>query len=474
MIHITISIAILLITGLAYLQDIPEMSFLMLELSILNIVVYCIRDLRNRMVLLFFIISFFVLLVSRVVISRYFDVSEFIYQTEDEMFPRLFLEIYTQLIVAMNCAFLAYFIITRKNRFEECQYDFNSKPSRAIRNASRNLAYVCFVFLLYALYRRISGVLVGGYGALYMDTEDLDIPFIVSFFANKFEMCMCLFLSTMPSKKEAKIPLIIFALSAVLSLFTGQRNGFVIPILFLVLYMYIRNDVPVKEKRKWISGRFLFAGLMLTPFLFVLMYLVMVIRGGKSSESGDIINLFLGSVYQLGSSVQVIHDTIFFHDELAKQDYYSLEPIIDFLVHNPFTDWIFQVPHYEPFSVDMALHGRSLGYSITYITQPERYFMGGSMGTSYIAEAWIDFGYIGIVIYSCIYGVVLGKVVPFCKKNILFSFLSLYSMMQIIYAPRFMATTFVSRFLEVKSWPFFLIIIMVYLAAKNNRKKKTL
>ena len=471
MIYLTISLIILIGTIIINCTNSVEICPILLEFSLINIVVYCIKDLQNRIVLLFFTIAFFVLLASRLVISRYFDVSSFIYQTKDELFGNLLIDVYSQLIVAINFVFIFYFIFSWRNQ-AFCSYSFDSDGVKAIRNCSKKLVYFCFLFSVFAIYKRIYGVLNGGYLALYMAAEDLDIPFYVSLFAGKFELCSCLFFATMPSKKECKVPLTLYILNAILSLFTGVRGNFVIPAMFVILYLYLRNYIPNRNDI-WLPGRVMLIGFVLTPLFFVLMYMVMNLRGGNDTESGSIMNLFLGSVYQLGSSVQVIHDTIYYHDDLIKQNFYSLEPLIDFIVHNPFTDWFLDIPRYEPQSVDMAVHGRSLGSSVTYLSETERYLMGGSMGSSYVAESWIDFGYWGIIFYSSIYGIVLGSVIRFCRKNFFCAFLALYSMMQIIYAPRALTTAFISRFIEVKAWPFLLLVYISYrISTKRSQHKR--
>ena len=42
---------------------------------------------------------------------------------------------------------------------------------------------------------------------------------------------------------------------------------------------------------------------------------------------------------------------------------------------------------------------------------------GGGLGSSYIAEAWKDFGYLGVIIFSYIYGLILALIPQWCHKG---------------------------------------------------------
>ena len=461
MIHVFISLTMLLVCLVSYLTKQADLCYITLEWSLLNIIVYCVRNLKERLVLLFFTFSFFVLLCSRMIISHYFDVSTFVYQTTDVMLPGLMEEVYMQLVVAVNSVYLSYaWVMSRRRGVVESEFRFDSYRLTNVRNWAKYLLYLCFLFCLVVIARKINAVSSGNYDALY-EEDGLHMPFLITLFANKFDMCACLFFATMPSRKECITPMFLYGIVAILNLFTGVRGNFVLPAMFIVIYLYLRNTVH-NGGEKWLTGRLLALGFMFVPVLFILMYFIMRIRSGNDMESGTYTNLALGSIYQLGSSVQVIHDTILYQSSLQQQNFYSLGPIIDFIVHNPFTDWIFNVPRYDYMSEGMALHGRSFGASITYYAQNSRFLNNGAMGTSFVAESWIDFGYWGIMFYGCLYGLILGNVVRFCKQNFWLAFIALYAMMQIIYAPRGITTAFLSRFIEVKSWPFLLLIYFVY------------
>ena len=124
---------------------------------------------------------------------------------------------------------------------------------------------------------------------------------------------------------------------------------------------------------------------------------------------------------------------------------------------------------YVPQTVEMAMCGHSLGSYLTYTVDPSRYLAGGGFGSSYIAEAWLDTGYFGVIFWSFIYGVILAKIYYWIKSNVWLSCLSFYMLINIVYAPRGHVISFISEFI---SPTYFLVMIIIYLYAKRSHRSK--
>ena len=100
----------------------------------------------------------------------------------------------------------------------------------------------------------------------------------------------------------------------------------------------------------------------------------------------------------------------FIEDEYRKEySFTNIPGIIDSYGNN----FIFQLlgigQEFKSNTAEIALNGHSLGSYLTYTYQTERFLLGGGMGSSFIAESWLDFGYIGVVGFSFIYGIILSK-----------------------------------------------------------------
>lgn len=92
------------------------------------------------------------------------------------------------------------------------------------------------------------------------------------------------------------------------------------------------------------------------------------------------------------------------------------------------------------------------------------------MGSSYIAEAFHDFGYIGVIIFSFVYGVFLQKVSSLKKGKTIRNAVIIMATYFILVAPRSNADSFIAEFFN---FSFLLTAAIVYFLSrsiKTNRR----
>ena len=118
----------------------------------------------------------------------------------------------------------------------------------------------------------------------------------------------------------------------------------------------------------------------------------------------------------------------------------------------------------------MALYGNNLGASISYIVLGSRYLNGHGLGTQYIAELFVDFGIIGIIIFNLFIGYILTRL-TYINYNSCYKFAFLLSALSgILYIPRNFATTWiVNTFFSIQNW---IIVIIVYMITNKIVKNK--
>lgn len=146
---------------------------------------------------------------------------------------------------------------------------------------------------------------------------------------------------------------------------------------------------------------------------------------------------------------------------------YSFGALIDYFGNNYISRIVTGSAPLKVGSAELATEGNSLDAAITYLESPEFYFNGGGMGSSFIAEAWHDFGYIGIMFFSIFYGVVLSKIPKLCTINVWIAVIALIFLKYIMYAPRARATGFIVATLSVSFWP---VAYLIYLKARKLKR----
>ena len=99
----------------------------------------------------------------------------------------------------------------------------------------------------------------------------------------------------------------------------------------------------------------------------------------------------------------------------------------------------------------------------------DAYLAGGGTGSSYIAELYYDFGYLGVFLGSCIYGLIFSSITNFKKVGIFGRSLAFIIVTQLLWAPRASFSAFLS-FIFAPSTIGLLILIFggAYISTKKS------
>ncbi len=136
------------------------------------------------------------------------------------------------------------------------------------------------------------------------------------------------------------------------------------------------------------------------------------------------------------------------YDYRIPNEMYSFGTLIEKLKYNPLSSLIFGIESLRGNSVERAVLGNSFAHAISYIVLPFGYLHGRGLGTCYIAEAYHDFGYIGIFIFSLVYGIILKKCSNFNSKNFIKRVMIMVVLGSLLMIPRANADSFISVFLK--------------------------
>ena len=418
---------------------------------------------EKRLLLMLFAFTVFIFGMSRIVIPAYYtnDYIENSLRYSMNFGPNVHSFIARACFLSLLGALLGFNIL--KSKFEPsysiCIHD-TFRYSR-IRKAAKYLYLLSSILVIYLIYSRFSFVLAFGYMDSYIDFNN-NLPTILNKFASTNSLCLYLFLATLPSKKEARPLLIIFFSISIFSLFTGGRTKFVMDLITLLIYYVLRNRLD--PENPWLTRKGKILMLASLPFLVALMFIVMLVRGESSADSFSFFDMVINSVYQQGSIIEVLGISYEQSDNIPDR-FWSFGRLIDSYNNN----FIFQILNigevYKSNTAAFAIHGHSLANYLTYTYQTKRFLSGGGMGSSFIAESWLDFGYLGIIFFSCIYGIVLSRFFYLAKKNIWFFAISFYMVNAIIYSPREGAGDFIS---DILSPTYLLLLFAIYFYSKNK------
>lgn len=337
--------------------------------------------------------------------------------------------------------------------------------------------YATIIFRIVYLILEIKFIREVGYHESYLVQEGrpprwLNIVGDFSFAAYFF------FLATMPKLRATLLPSALYILTGVLELLRGVRNPIMLNIFFVTVYYILRSGIVKIPKKVW------YGVLIAIPILLVLFIVAGEMRGGVSTtisnevETTGLLDKLLGFFYKQGVSARMIGDSKYFEKVIPKWKFYSFGEIIDFVKFSILGRILPGITEPTGQSVAMATQAHQLSHRLAFLIAPEAYLNRGlGVGSSYIAELYVDFSWIGIVLGSFVYGYFMKWFIDLIKKNSIFIRGAVFMMVrEFFFTPRAGYSSLLFRLLTETQ--ILIIVIMfalafgIYLVRKkeNNRR----
>lgn len=343
-----------------------------------------------------------------------------------------------------------------------------------IRKAAMVIFYIFSIFSVIVNGEKVLFVRNNTYLQYYTDYASI-LPSMFANLASVSEFAYYVFMATIPSKKQCAKPTILFLLINAMSLGYGQRNGFVVSFLFVVIYYAIRHKL---DGETWLTKRVVIIALLATPFLIAALYAFNYVRSDQEVKVNGVGNQIVAFFDEQSVSSQIIGYGYEYKDSIKENGVnYSLSQLTNIITKNAVVKKMFGTGGYTGQTVENALYGTNFGHAITYKVMPTNYLRGIGMGTSYVAEAYHDFGYFGVALINVLYGALLSL---FQKKR--FANLAnkahpytiailLMELSNIIYAPRNITFGFVSQTLTLTTLIAILAIYLLSGIIKTDEKQ---
>ncbi len=450
-----------------YLVD-DSIIMLVIALSIVfsSNILYSLSNLKARLPFLFFHISIFTLWIARVLFNI-IKADQTMGNIIEYYGPNMFMLIYVTL-VSLRCGF---FIGERKNIniFSHNSKEVDIFTNTLIRRIALMLFWITFFFKMYTIIDRVIFVQAASYSLYFLDYER-EYPSYIAILSQMNAYCFFAFLGTMPSKKQA-IPIIIFylILPAIL-LLAGNRNNMIIELLPIVWYIFYRERIADEEDDAWINKNIIVVMLLCFPIFIVFMQLVSYMREGLSVDNLNMFFLMYEFFDRQSGSVEHLRNIKGIIEMFPEPHWrYFFQPLVDFIKGNVLLGWLFHCEEYKQHTIESALLAYNFGASYTYIVMPHNFLAGVGMGGNYLAETYLSFGYVGVLIYNLIIGTMLGFYSSI-KKIKWYIFALFYSFLgTILYLPREIAFVWLLKGFNITAIGSYLLIYILSNIIRRRR-----
>lgn len=304
-----------------------------------------------------------------------------------------------------------------------------------------------------------------GYTSLYL-SPDLPIPAYISVIGDMLPFFVALCLARMPDKKVSYTILLLYSTLQLPLLLTGKRMPMIIAVLVWVSYVALRHyRTPSVEQ--WIGKGEKIAIAIAIPIFIVLVPLIGDIRSGSNSEvqASPIERLLDGQ----GVTLDVVSHGVRLQDETPPSIYgsYTFAPLLDYISTNFVSRALFNTQEVQRQTEKSAMLGTNYADTISYLVLWNNlYFSGQGLGSSYVIETYIDFGVIGLVIYSIALALLIRWMTDNFGRSYFRTFLIILLMMSIYSLPRDTSLGFIVSILQIHV---IILIAGVYLYDKFMR-----
>lgn len=424
--------------------------------------IFCLGDFQKRFFFFLFQCTFFTFLLGRIVVSYLRNQKWWIelgQAYENNCFAIVAIAI-SLVSLLLGAIITEAFWKVKKTKAES--YKGGSEFRKNLQAVALIVFFITFIFFCIQEGEKLYYVWDRSYLEYYTGFHQ-QFPFWVYTIASFMKYSLCLYLATLPNKKRTIIPLVMYVFSNIPSLLIGMRNPIVLSVLFALSYYVLRNVLDNKEK--WF-GRFEKISLAICiPVGIIFLAAYSYIRSDQSVKSFNPFKLFTEFFYGQGVTLNVLTRGYGYRLNLPERDFrnYTFGGIIDYIVHGNVGQFIFGTEALP--EGNCWTNGRisnNLSHNLSYVVMQEDYLNGRGLGSSYILENYIDFGYIGVAVFSIILGGLLIWFMRGIGKNNLLNTIMLVSLTEIFYIPRAEATGWLTFIVTLQFW---VCILACYIGA---------
>lgn len=430
--------------------DVHTLYILSLVIVVFSIVMFS-KKIEENYAIVFFLCTFVFFLMSSEFVQMFFNV-----KNERELTAASIKHSHLVIFIGIIALLLGYRVhFSRRQIGNKIISYYNQRYRFCAKNISKNIFYTFYVFQILPLIEIVFFVASKGYSEYFLSYHSR-IPVLISALGDFSSFAFAVFLASMPTKKEAKMPILLYLFSSFLTFMGGKRYYFVASLVLIFTYFIIRNKID--KGNIWISKKQITLIFVLIPFAFIGLYAYTFVREGNLTGNMELTDALLSFFNLVGESDKVIKYGYMYKDQIPDERFYCFGGLIDYFRLNEITKLFTGETMSRKHTVEYALNGNSFSYILTYIVTPNRYESGYGLGSCYLAELYQDGGYVGVAVGSFFYGVLIKNIFNLNLKNVWRTSIMFYLFVLLLRAPRDSYSCFLEEIVNLKFIVIFLLI----------------
>lgn len=419
----------------------------------------------TEMVYFGFLSTFFVFLLGRFVFEM-----DYIDSLMEKFGKSTTTTVFINLYISLIATWIGRAVRVKKIKYIRLE-NYSIKNAR-ICDSAKVLYYITYVFQIMVNLEKAVFVQMNSYIELYNSFNSV-LPWYFHKIAECNIVCMCVVFATMPPADKIKKVVVLYIISQFIAFLSGVRGEIAYAVVFIILYYYYRQKITDKFQlgEVWIGKGTTLLIIIFAPCALIFLSLYTYMRSGIDFQISGIFSELIGFFTQQGFSVELIAYADAYKEKLfsdTENISYLFGPVINLLKFGGISR-LFGGNAKSLNLQQSALSGNNLGATITYFVMQNRYLNGEGFGTQYIAEAYADFGYAGVIVFGVFLGILIKKVNYYTSNKWYINALGIMTILEIVSMPRNFGMTFFSNWISAKNW---LLFGAIYVLARTRKHKR--
>lgn len=335
----------------------------------------------------------------------------------------------------------------------------------------------CFalITLVASLYKECAAFLqmYGHYADRYLGLS-VRVPFFITIPAGMAVFFVIGYLATIPKKWCSVLVLGLYLLSGVPGILSGGRNAFMMKALFCFLYFVFRESY--EKNKKWIGKKEIVAIIVMIPITVLALGVMNYTRAGVGMDMTSPFEIAEDFLYKQGTSFDTLCQTVEYRGELRNDNYvnYTFGELYDFIFYNGISNRLLGTIDFgEGNNIYSGTLSNNLAHRISYIVLGNSYLTGHGRGTTYFSEVYLDFGYLGVVLFNLFLGFFISKFSEWFRKGAVQRILLMNCIMMFYLLPRFSFFSIFSFVINYYFWMFVVLFAGILWILNRRRKERT-
>lgn len=426
-------------------------------------VIYCINNQKMKYAAIF-MGSWGVFMLGRLIVR----IPEGVY-----LLTKFTLEECIHTFISLYLALVFFFLglVVYKNirfKWEHKKWNKDFLLAKIDNSAIRFLSGIAFgitiPFHVGVLYYYVQTAMMTGYRSLYLNGTS-NIPGYLDALSRVHISALIIYLVLFPKKKMVYLVSGIELAISALYLVAGKRIEFIQVVILTAVVFLIRDTLKVDPYPFFTKKKVIIIG-SAGIGLIILLQFIGYNRFSQTMDQTGIISIITDFLDTIGYSVEII--------PLGKRhinDFYG-ENYLYFW--GPLLNWFKSITGigtvYSGQTLETVQYGYAFGDALTYFESSYLYLVsGGGLGSSYIAELYHSYGYLGIAVFNLLLGNMINRLWVNSLDSWFSRYIKIFIFIGVVLLPRFNCWVWITDVISKVNIAFWIVLIIGTQVLKKNR-----